>query len=119
MTGGSVLIVDDNAEFRRLARRLLESGGYSVVGEADDGRGALRAQTVLRADIVLLDVQLPDCDGFAIAESLAANAEPPIVVLISSRDRGAYRRKLAATTARAFLPKGELTLTAFDHAIRS
>jgi DNA-binding NarL/FixJ family response regulator len=118
MTGGSVLIVDDNAEFRRLARRLLESGGYSVVGEADDGGGALRAHAALRPDIVLLDVQLPDRDGFAIAESLAADADPPIVVLISSRDRTAYRRKVAETTARAFLPKGELTLTAFDQAIR-
>jgi CheY-like chemotaxis protein len=119
MTSISVLIVDDNAEFRRLARRLLESGGYSVVGEADDGGGALRAHAALRPDIVLLDVQLPGQDGFAVAESLAADAEPPIVVLTSSRDPGAYRRKLAATTARAFLPKGELTLTAFDQAIRS
>ena len=119
MTGVSVLIVDDNAEFRRLARRLLESGGYSVVGEADDARGALRAHAALRPDIVLLDVQLPDGDGFAVAESLAADAEPPIVVLISSRDGAAYRRKLAATTARAFLAKGELTLTAFHQAIRT
>jgi CheY-like chemotaxis protein len=54
----------------------------------------------------LLDIQLPDQDGFAVAESLAADADPPIVVLISSRDRAAYRRKLASTTA-PFLPKGE------------
>jgi CheY-like chemotaxis protein len=117
MIDRSVLIVDDNAEFRRLARQLLERGGYSVVGEADDAGGALRAHAALRPDIVLLDIQLPDQDGFAVAESLAADVDPPIVVLISSRDRRTYRRKLALTTARAFLPKAELTLTAFDQAI--
>jgi CheY-like chemotaxis protein len=117
MIDRSVLIVDDNAEFRRLARQLLESGGYSVVGEADDGVGALRAHAALRPEIVLLDIQLPGQDGFSVAERLAADADPPIVVLISSRDRAAYRRKLALTTAQAFLSKEELTLAAFDQAI--
>jgi DNA-binding NarL/FixJ family response regulator len=117
MSGGTVLIVDDNTEFRQLARRLLEYGGYEVVAEAEDAAGAIRAYAALRPDIVLLDVQLPDLDGFAIAEILAAEAPPPIVVLISSRDRGAYRRKLAATPARAFLPKGELSLQTFDQAV--
>jgi CheY-like chemotaxis protein len=117
MSRRRVLIVDDNAEFRRLARRLLEHGGYEVVGEAADAARALRAHAALRPDIVLLDVQLPDLDGFALAETLAADEDPPIVVLISSRDRGAYRFKLAATTARAFLPKGELSLRTFDQAI--
>jgi DNA-binding NarL/FixJ family response regulator len=117
MTRHRVLIVDDNAEFRQLARRLLEHGGYEVVGEADDAARALRAHAALRPDIVLLDVQLPDLDGFALAEILAADEDPPIVVLISSRDRRAYRFKLAATTARAFLPKGELSLRSFDQAI--
>jgi CheY-like chemotaxis protein len=119
MTGSSVLIVDDNAPFRRLARQLLETGGYVVVGEAGDAGGALRAHAALRPDIVLLDVQLPDLDGFAVAGTLAAGADPPIIVLISTRDRGAYRRKLAMTSAHAFLAKEDLTLTAFDRAIQS
>jgi CheY-like chemotaxis protein len=78
MIDRSVLIVDDNAEFRRLTRQLLESGGYSVVGEADDAGGALRAHAALRPEIVLLDIQLPDQDGFAVAESLAAEADPQL-----------------------------------------
>lgn len=119
MIGSRVLIVDDNAEFRALARRLLERGGYEVVGEAADATGALLAYAALRPEIVLLDIQLPDIDGFAIAETLAAEAVPPIVVLISSRDRGAYRRKLASSPARAFLPKGDLSLPAFDQAVRA
>jgi CheY-like chemotaxis protein len=117
MSRRTVLIVDDDAEFRQLARRLLDRGGYEVVGEADDAARALGARTALRPDIVLLDVQLPDLDGFALAEILAADEDPPIVVLISSRDRGAYRVRLAATTARAFLAKGELSLRTFDQAI--
>jgi DNA-binding NarL/FixJ family response regulator len=100
-----------------LARQLLESGGYSVVGEAGDAGGALRAHAALRPEIVLLDIQLPGQDGFAVAESLAADADPPIVVLISSRDRAAYRRRPQRQPP--FLPKGELTLTAFDQAMNS
>lgn len=117
MSKRSVLIVDDNVEFRRLARRLLEHGGYEVVGEAGDAATALRDQALLRPEIVLLDVQLPDRDGFVIAEILAIGKTPPIIVLISSRDRGAYRIKLAATSARAFLAKGDLSLQTFDEAV--
>jgi DNA-binding NarL/FixJ family response regulator len=117
MSGRRVLIVDDNAEFRQLARRLLEHGGYDVVGEAGDAAGALHNHARLRPQIVLLDVQLPDQDGFAVADILATDEQPPVVVLISSRDRGAYRLKLAATPARAFLPKGELSLQTFDEAV--
>ena len=109
MSRRTVLIVDDNAEFRQLARPAARARRLR------GGRGGRRRRrcpaspAALRPDIVLLDVQLPDLDGFAIAETLAADVDPPVVVLISSRDRGAYRFKLAATSARAFLPKGELT----------
>ncbi len=76
MIDRSVLIVDDNAEFRRLARQLLESGGYCVVGEAGNAGGALRAHAALRPNIVLLDIQLPDQDGFAVAESPRGRCKP-------------------------------------------
>jgi DNA-binding NarL/FixJ family response regulator len=105
----SVLIVDDHAGFRALARRLLESAGYEVVGEAADGAAALAAVADLRPAVVLLDVQLPDVDGFAVSRRLAAEDDPPVVVLISSRDRSAYRRRLADAPARGFLAKSELS----------
>src|SRR5262249_13778798 len=63
----TVLIVDDHAHFRRLARRVLEAGGFSVVGEAADGASALAAASELRPQLVVLDVMLPDLDGIAVA----------------------------------------------------
>ena len=105
----TVLIVDDHATFRALARRMLEAHGYEVVGEAQDGASAVAASSRLAPNVVLLDVQLPDTDGFAIAETLLAADDPPAVVLISSRDASSYRRRLADSPARGFLAKSELT----------
>ena len=104
-----VLIVDDHDGFRAFARALLESEGFEIVGEAEDGASALQAVERLRPDLVLLDVQLPDVDGFEVAERLAADERPPAVVLVSTRDAASYRRRLAETTARGFISKGELS----------
>src|SRR5947208_16770985 len=105
----SVLIVDDHPSFRTSARRLLEAEGFDVVGEAGDGHAAIAAAQELRPDLVLLDVQLPDLDGFEVAARLAALAAPPHVVLTSSRSAGSFRRRLAASPALGFVAKGELS----------
>jgi DNA-binding NarL/FixJ family response regulator len=105
----TVLIVDDHDGFRTFARALLESQGYDVVGEAADGASGLDAVRRVAPDLVLLDVQLPDLDGFEVAERLAADADPPAVVLVSTRDAASYRRRLAETSARGFISKGELS----------
>ena len=99
-----VLIVDDHDGFRASARALLEAEGFAVVGEAADGIGALTAVERLRPDVVLLDL-----DGFSVAERLAAAPDPPRVVLISSRDAGAYGPRVQAAGARGFLAKRELS----------
>jgi len=104
-----VVLVDDHAPFRALARELLRSAGYEVVGEAGDGRQAIGACVRLRPDLVLLDVQLPDMDGFTVADRLATLAEAPAVVLISNRDASAYRRRLLASPARGFIHKPQLS----------
>jgi DNA-binding NarL/FixJ family response regulator len=104
-----VLIVDDHEGFRSFARALLQAEGFEVVGEAADGESALEAAAELAPDLVLLDVQLPDGDGFDVADRLAAAKQPPAVVLVSTRDAASYRRRLATTTARGFIPKGELS----------
>jgi DNA-binding NarL/FixJ family response regulator len=105
----SVLIVDDHADFRRSARALLEADGFLVVGEAATGEEALRAVDALRPGIVLLDVQLPDIDGLAVAEQIAASAIPPAVVLTSSREAASYGPRLAGACARGFIPKSRLS----------
>jgi DNA-binding NarL/FixJ family response regulator len=111
----TVLIVDDHVVFRSLARSLLEAEGFEVVGEAPDGRSAIDAALQLQPDIVLLDVQLPDLDGFTVAERLAAiDPDRPAVVLVSSRDSSSYRRRLAATPARGFITKSQLSGSALS-----
>jgi DNA-binding NarL/FixJ family response regulator len=107
--GRTVLIVDDHAPFRTAARALLEAGGFDVVGEAGDGRAAIEAVGALRPEVVLLDVRLPDIDGFAVAERLAEEGLTPAIVLTSSRSMTSFRRRLAANPAWSFIPKSELS----------
>ena len=108
--GWSLLIVDDHADFRAGARALLEVDGFEVLGEAGDGVSALEAARRLRPQVVLLDVQLPGMDGFAVADRLAAGDDPPIVVLTSSRAAEAFRNRLrAAGSVRGFIAKAELS----------
>jgi DNA-binding NarL/FixJ family response regulator len=105
----SVLVVDDHAGFRRFARRLLEAEGFEVIGEAGDGSSALRDAARLRPDLVLLDVLLPDVDGFAVARRLADAPAPPHVVLISSHAGAEFGRRLADAPVAGFVHKDDLS----------
>jgi DNA-binding NarL/FixJ family response regulator len=105
----TVLIVDDHPSFRLTARALLESEGFEVVGEAQDGASGLEAARRLRPDVLLLDVQLPDIDGFAVAEELTRNGWSPAVVLTSSRDLSDFGSLVVQSGARGFVPKAELS----------
>ena len=105
----TVLIVDDHEDFRASARALLELQGFEVLAAVEDGEEALDVVERLRPDLVLLDVQLPGMDGFEVAERLASNAQPPRVVLISSRRRSAYEARLPGAPVAGFLGKDELS----------
>jgi CheY-like chemotaxis protein len=111
----TVLIVDDSSAFRASARAMLEADGYAVIGDAVDGLDAVAQVMRLRPDVVLLDIQLPDEDGFAVAKRLGRLAQPPVIVLVSGRPIETYAGRLADTTARAFLTKEKL----FDGALDS
>ncbi len=104
-----MLIVDDHDGFRESARALLEAEGFAVVGDAADGAGAMAEVARLRPDVVLVDVQLPDVDGFVVAGRLADRPAPPRVVLISSREAAAYGPRVAAAPVCGFLAKRELS----------
>ena len=105
----TVLIVDDHPSFRATARMLLESDGWDVIGEAADGEDGVNQARRLRPDLVLLDVNLPDIDGFMVAERLSADPDPPAIVLVSSRDARDFGPMVARSGARGFLSKADLS----------
>jgi DNA-binding NarL/FixJ family response regulator len=105
----TILIVDDHAAFRFEARELLEAEGFVVVGEAGNGRSAIAAAYELRPDLVLLDIGLPDLDGFAVAEQLSTSPGRPVIVLTSSRDETTYGPRIAASPAAGFVQKDALS----------
>jgi DNA-binding NarL/FixJ family response regulator len=110
--GRRVLIVDDHPSFRRFARKLLQAGGFDVVGEAADGSSAVEAARRLRPELVLLDVLLPDMSGFSVAEALTADSSRPHIVLVSSRSASELGTALDESPARGFVTKSELTAAA-------
>jgi DNA-binding NarL/FixJ family response regulator len=107
--GATVLIVDDHATFRGSARLLLESEGFEVVAEAVDGAAAIAKSAELAPDLMLLDVQLPDIDGFEVARRVTRAERPPMVILISSRDGSDFGPLVKASGARGFISKAELS----------
>ncbi len=104
-----ILIVDDHAPFRSIARQVLTADGFLIVGEAADGAEAIRACGELCPDLVLLDVQLPDIDGFAVAAVLTTQVDPPAVVLVSSRSRTDYGSRIEDCRALGYIAKAELS----------
>jgi DNA-binding NarL/FixJ family response regulator len=105
---GSVLVVDDDPAFRRLAQRILDAFGFAVVGEADTAAAAVSAAGKLQPDAVLVDVGLPDGDGITLARELAALPWRPRVVLTSTNSEAATASEVRNSGAEAFVPKNEL-----------
>ena len=110
----TVVIVDDNEAFRERTRTLLDAEGYEVVGEAGDGAGGLRLLRELRPDIALLDVQLPDTDGFTLAERAGAADGETRVIIISTREAADYASSVSRCGALGFVSKADLC----DRALR-
>ena len=113
----TVLVVDDDAEFRDLARRVLTGWGHAVVGEAGTVAEAMAQATKLQPDTVLVDIGLPDGDGFALTELLVALPWDVRVVLISSDADRANLQAAHRAGADSFLPKDELFGVEMRHLI--
>lgn len=109
----TVLIVDDHAAFRTLARQVLQADGYDVIGEANDGATGLDAAGFLQPDVVLLDVRLPDMDGFQVACDLAGCCSAAVVVT-SSSDDPLYPERATSSGARGFVAKHDVCGAALD-----
>jgi two-component system response regulator EvgA len=105
----TAVIVDDHAGFRAQAAELLSASGYEVVGSCPDGRSALVVVSALRPEVVLLDVQLPDMDGFSLIAQLEAVHQGAMIVLISTREAADYGGLVGRSGAAGFICKAELS----------
>ncbi len=104
-----VLIVDDHATFRNTARAVARRAGFDVVAEASGVAEALATFAAVEVDAVLLDVLLPDGDGFEVAHLLAQADRPPVVVLISTREAASFGDRVARAPVHGFIGKRDLT----------
>ena len=109
MSRPSVLLVDDHAAFRAIARTVLARSGFDVIGEAADGEDALVAAASMHPQIVVLDVRLPGIDGFEVSRRLLAGARPPVVVLVSTTEASDYGRRIGESGAVGFITKSKLS----------
>jgi DNA-binding NarL/FixJ family response regulator len=114
----TVLIVDDHPSYRAVARSVLETDGFVVVGTAGDGESGLAETLRLAPDVVLLDVELPDIDGFEVAARLRRAGSATAIVLASSRDGADFGSLVADSGARGFIAKAELTGDAIRALVR-
>jgi DNA-binding NarL/FixJ family response regulator len=104
----SVLVVDDDPEFRKLAGRLLAAHGLTVIGEADSVATALGAALQLKPSAMLVDIELPDGDGVTLARELAALPWRPRIVLTSIDGDITTTGEARLAGARAFVNKADL-----------
>ena len=107
-----VLVIDDHEGFRAGIRMALRPALFDIVGEAPDGASGLLAADRLRPDVVLVDIVLPDIDGFEVTGRLLGGERPPQVVLISSRDASDYGGRVERSGASGFIPKARLSTDA-------
>jgi len=107
--GRRVLIVDDNPDFCRLARLLLEAEGHEVIGVAAHASEALAMADGLAPELVLLDVNLPDASGFDVATRLAREQPNAVVLLTSTRDSRDFHQLAIASGAAGFVAKDDLS----------
>jgi CheY-like chemotaxis protein len=110
---GGVLVVDDDAGFRGVARVALAGAGLVVAGEADSVASAVAAARSLRPDGVLVDIGLPDGDGGALAMRLSALPWHPRIVLTSTDPAATGHDELDGVGAEKFVAKEDLASAAW------
>jgi threonine synthase len=105
----SIAIVDDTAEARRLIRRILQARGDYQIVEAEDGRAGLELVRRTHPDLVVLDLMMPEMDGFAVLDALRADEttqDIPVIVVTAKELSTAEKDKLTGQID-SLLQKGE------------
>ena len=115
--GRSILVVDDDAAVRGLVVRILRSWGYAAISEAGSVAQALACTAASEPDVVLVDIGLPDGDGFALTRQLVAISRARRIVLFSSDADQANINAAERAGAIGFLPKDELASPALQRLI--
>jgi CheY-like chemotaxis protein len=113
-----LVVIDDNRAFLRAATRLLEGEGQTVLGVASTGEDGVALVAAARPELVLLDVELGEDDGFDVARRIAALADGPPVLLISSRSETDLRELVSHSPAIGFLTKSQLSAAALGEYYR-
>jgi len=103
------LIVDDSEPFLASARRLLESQGVEIVATVTSGAEALDLATALSPDLALVDIELGEEDGFALAGALGSRSPATRVILISTYGSDEMKDLISESSAVGFLPKSRLS----------
>lgn len=112
-----VLLADDESEFRGWLQSLLEgSGDFQVVGEASTGKEALNQVTLLKPDLMIADVDMPQGDGLEVARYVLRHLPGIKVILISGHTERGYER-LAREEGAFFISKRDLSLKTLRHAL--
>ena len=114
-----ILVIDDNTAFRRALSRVLETERFTVIAEAATGASGVQLAREHHPDVVIVDVQLPDTDGFDVAEQLAARHLPMEVILTSGLDSSDLGALVIDSSARGFIPKAELSAAAIEALLAS
>ena len=105
----TILIVDDHPSFRTIARLVLEAEGFVVVGDANSGETGIEEIVRLQPDVALLDIGLPDIDGFEVAARLRAANIRSTIVFTSTRDAADFGPEIEDSGARGFIAKADLS----------
>ncbi|MFH0991052.1 MAG: response regulator transcription factor [bacterium] len=109
MSALKVLVVDDHAGFRKsLAKFLQSQRNVEVVGEAVDGANAIAQTERLKPDLVILDLEMPDRDGFETAQVIKRQYPGTYLVLLSMHGNDIYRLKARQCMVDGFIHKTHL-----------
>jgi len=116
-----VLIIDDSENMRMTIRALVEANGYTVVGEASDGKTGIEMYEKLKPDIVTMDVVMRDMNGIESLKSIIDKDPGAIVVMVSAMGQDNFVKDAIVAGAKGFVvkPFGELQLMdAFSKALK-